>query len=336
MRAWLFRPLNPFASFAAIALLAIATWVFVVMPLWRFYRSRIPLNAPREIESAPVESTTRRRLQKKSQIRWLAEAIIVLLVFALGLWTGWYTASPWPYATASGFAKKAAKLRDKAILLARARSDATGIPEGSTFGIAEVETTETPDPNTEKNLVLRIAIKKQPNAQIDHNKVKIQVFFYDAVNDKEVKPTDAAISYEWLTAKHDWKDANPEILAVKYVRPKSKAASANPQNGQRRYLGYRILVYYDGELQAFRAQPVKLLSLFPPSPSATPGPFHQASKAIEDWLRENFRNQPIARPTPTLIDPRSFRLTVPTEHDVRSQPTAVPSDEIPGQPPPQT
>jgi hypothetical protein len=329
MRAWLFRPLNPAATVVAIALLAIATFVFVIVPLWRFYRSRIPLGASTETGDEAVESTARPLLARKSLRGWLAGTISVLFMFALGLWTGWYTASPWPYAATSGFARYAAKLRDNAILLTRSRSDAGGIPKGSTFGITEVQATETPDPDSEKNLMLRIGIKKQPNAQIDHNKVKIQVFFYDAVNEKEVKPTDADVSYKWLTPKHDWTDANPEILAVRYVRPKSKATTAKPENGQRKYLGYRVLVYYDGELQAFQAQPTKLLALFPPSPS-TSGPFYQASKAINEWMREKFSNQPIATPTPTSIDQRSFRLTWPTEGDVRSQPTTTPSNEIPG------
>jgi hypothetical protein len=325
MRAWLFRPLNPAATVVAIALLAIATFVFVIVPLWRFYRSRIPLGASAETGGEAVESTTRPLLARKS----LVGTIIVLFMFALGLWTGWYTASPWPYAATSGFARYAAKLRDNAILLTRSRSDASGIPKGSTFGITEVQATETPDPDAEKNLMLCIGIKKQPNAQIDHNKVKIQVFFYDAVNEKEVKLTDAHVSYKWLTPKHDWTDANPEILAVRYVRPKSKATTAKPENGQRKYLGYRVLVYYDGELQAFQAQPTKLLALFPPSPP-TSGPFDQASKAIDDWMRENLPNQPIATPTPKLIDQRRLRLTWPTEGDVRSHPTTTSSNEIPG------
>src|SRR5947208_2721319 len=79
------------------------------------------------------------------------------------------------------------------------RNDAGGIPEGSTFGITEVKTTETPDPDTDTNLMLRIGIKKQPQATIDHTKVKIQVFFYDTVDDKDIKLTDADVNYEWLT-----------------------------------------------------------------------------------------------------------------------------------------
>jgi hypothetical protein len=171
------------------------------------------------------------------------------------------------------------------------RNDVGGIPEGSTFGITEVKTTETPDPDTETNLLLRIGIKKQPNATIDHTKVKIQVFFYDTVDDKDIKLTDADVNYEWLTPKHDWTDTNPEILSVSYLRPKNKAiiseaalsaaaaavkvgqkgrtakASSSTESGERRYLGYRVLVYYDDKLQAVQAEPARLLQLFPPSES---------------------------------------------------------------------
>src|SRR5207247_2945620 len=101
-----------------------------------------------------------------------------------------------------------------------ARKDVGGIPEGSTFGITEVKTTETPDPEAETNLTLRIGIRKQPNATIDPTKVKIQVFFYEMVDDKDIELTDADVNYEWVTPTHDWADTNPEILSVNYMRPK--------------------------------------------------------------------------------------------------------------------
>jgi len=168
--------------------------------------------------------------------------------------------------------------------------EAGNIPEGSTFGISEINATETPDPDAETNLTLRIGIKRQATAQIDHTKVKIQVFFYDTVNDRDVKLTDADVNYEWLTPKHDWSDTNPEILSVTYLRPKTKgtsseatlseaAAAVKPSQksratkggssgeGTRKYLGYRVLVYYNDRLQAAQAEPVRLLQLFPPSDS---------------------------------------------------------------------
>src|SRR5437016_3932487 len=50
---------------------------------------------------------------------------------------------------------------------------------GSTLGITEATVTETPDPDADTNLMLRIGIRKQSKTVIDHTKVKIQVFFYD-------------------------------------------------------------------------------------------------------------------------------------------------------------
>jgi hypothetical protein len=168
-----------------------------------------------------------------------------------------------------------------------------GIAKGSIFSITEVKTTETPDPDAETNLTLQIGIKKQPDATIDYTKVKIQVFFYDTVENRDVKLTDAEVNYEWLTPKHDWTETNPEMLSVSYLRPKTRvvapetalaeaAASVKPGQkgrpargstagaGERKYLGYRILLYYDDKLQAVQAEPDRLLQLFPPSEKISP------------------------------------------------------------------
>lgn len=174
------------------------------------------------------------------------------------------------------------------------RNDADGIPDGSTFGITEVTATDTPDADSETNIRLKIAVKSRPNTPIDHTKVKIQVFFYDTLDNKEVILTDADVSYEWLTPHHDWKATNPEVLAVTYTRAKNKplspdealsaaAAAVTPggskkkspakkepaaelpgEGGDRKYLGYIVRIYYNDQLQAVRADPTKLLNLFPP------------------------------------------------------------------------
>jgi tetratricopeptide (TPR) repeat protein len=168
-----------------------------------------------------------------------------------------------------------------------APKDVGGNREGSVMGISEVKTTETPDPDAEKNLTLQIGIKKQSGATIDHMKVKILVEFYDTVGDKDIKLTNADVNYEWLTPKHDWTETNPEVLSVRYVRAKGAglssesslseaAASVRPgqksrgkssvaDSGKRKYLGYIIRVYYDDDLQAVQAEPARLLQHFPPS-----------------------------------------------------------------------
>src|SRR5207244_770600 len=106
--------------------------------------------------------------------------------------------------------------------------------------------------------------------------------------------SDADVSYEWLTPNHDWADSNSETLAVTYIRPKSKAKSAEsdlaaaaaavnpakkgkpmkasppPEAGSRKYLGYVVRVYYNDQLQDKRAEPTKLLTLFPAPLNAPP------------------------------------------------------------------
>jgi tetratricopeptide (TPR) repeat protein len=170
-----------------------------------------------------------------------------------------------------------------------ARKDVGGNADGPIMGISDVKTKETSDPEAETNLALEIGIKKQPGAVVDHNKVKILVFLYDIVNDKDIKLTDADVSNEWLTPKHDWSDTNPEVLLVRYVRAKTggalsesslseAAAKVRPGQkgrgskgsadiGQRKYLGYIVRVYYGDDLQAVQAEPSRLLQQFPPSKS---------------------------------------------------------------------
>jgi hypothetical protein len=68
-----FRELDPFASHVAVAVLAIVTWVFLIVPLWRRWRPRLLL-------------LSKNNLLKKR----LAAATIALVVFAVGLWMGWH------------------------------------------------------------------------------------------------------------------------------------------------------------------------------------------------------------------------------------------------------
>src|SRR5438067_582829 len=68
-----FRELNPVASHVAVAALAIAAWIFLIVPLWRTLRPWLLLLSKNNL------------LTKR-----LAAASVVLLVFAVGLWTGWH------------------------------------------------------------------------------------------------------------------------------------------------------------------------------------------------------------------------------------------------------
>src|SRR5437588_4814534 len=90
--------------------------------------------------------------------------------------------------------------------------DAEGLPEGSVFGVTNIETEQVPDPDEETNFRLKIEIKKRQGLPTDHSKLRIMVLFYDSVDNDKVVATDAYVNYEWMNPKHDWGESNAENL----------------------------------------------------------------------------------------------------------------------------
>jgi len=133
-----------------------------------------------------------------------------------------------------------------------------GVAHNSVLAITETTLAETKDPNAQTHLSLRIGVKPRPNTQNGHV-VRLAVSFYDVTRDNKMKPTDARTAYDWLTPDRDWTDATPKFIAATYVRPKTQTAS--PEG--RRYGGFAVHVYFDGQLQDARATPPELLTLFP-------------------------------------------------------------------------
>jgi len=128
----------------------------------------------------------------------------------------------------------------------------------SILAITETTLSETNDPNAESHFTLKVGVKPRPGTQNGHT-VRIIVSFYDLTKDNRMKPTDARVGYDWLTPASDWADATPKFLAATYVRPKTQTPSADG----RRYGGFIVRVYFDGQLQDSRANPPDLLTLFP-------------------------------------------------------------------------
>ncbi len=178
-----------------------------------------------------------------------------------------------------------------------APNDTAGIPDGSAFGISQATQTTVPDPDAQTKVTLRVGVKLRGSTPIDSTKVKIQVFFYDVVNNEQVLLTDADVSYEWITPNHNWAETDTEVLDVTYLRPKKSypapgaGLAAVPdsvekatrekkgkggteeetgEEGPRQYLGYIVRVYYQDQLQAVRAEPTRLLNLYPPPFTAPP------------------------------------------------------------------
>ena len=149
-----------------------------------------------------------------------------------------------------------------------------GAPHTSNLAITETTLTETTDSNAQTHFHLKIGVKPRPGTQ--NGDVVIIVSFYDLTRDNKMKPTDARTGYNWLTSTRDWTDPSPKFLAATYVRPKTQMPSAE----ERRYGGFIVRVYFDGQLQDSRAAPPELLTLFPvdtqpvapPNAAASPSP----------------------------------------------------------------
>jgi len=133
-----------------------------------------------------------------------------------------------------------------------------GVSRDSILAITETTLTEVPDRNAQDHFTLKIGVRPRPHIENDHA-VKISVSFYDLTKDNKMKPTDARVGYDWLTPARDWTVATPKFLAATYVRPKTQTASSDG----RRYGGFIVRAYFDGQLQDSRATPPELLTLFP-------------------------------------------------------------------------
>src|SRR5213595_150495 len=133
--------------------------------------------------------------------------------------------------------------------------------------ITETTLLETIDPKAESHLTLKIGVRSRLRTQ-NGQLARILVSFYDQTKDNQLKPTDARTSYSWLTASDDWTDPTPKFLAATYVRPKT----ASPSADGRKYGGFIVRVYFDGQLQDARASAPELLASFPAPDRLAPSP----------------------------------------------------------------
>ncbi|MFI0348100.1 MAG: hypothetical protein ACH346_04945 [Chthoniobacterales bacterium] len=124
------------------------------------------------------------------------------------------------------------------------------LPQGAALGIINVQHSTGP----EEEQILKIGIKSRPQEAISVPEVKVQVYFYDE-QDGEIVASKAPVASRWLSPPVDWKDGEPELLEVTY-QPDNNNANAH-------YIGYIVAIYYKGELQSYRANPVKLTTQFP-------------------------------------------------------------------------
>jgi serine/threonine-protein kinase len=139
--------------------------------------------------------------------------------------------------------------------------------------ITETTLAEITDPKANSHFTLKVGVKPRPGTPNGHA-VRVVVSFYDLTKDNRMVPTDAQVGYRWLTSEAGWTEGAARLLEATYMRPKTQTVSSDG----RRYGGFIVRVYFDGQLQDRRASPPDLLTLFPAEdhlpnspPNAPPG-----------------------------------------------------------------
>ena len=141
------------------------------------------------------------------------------------------------------------------------KKDVEGFQPGSVLALVDITKVDSPD-QPDKKFTLKLPLKRKPDTKIDVHDVVIQVFFYDSLADKSVVQTNANMTYRWSTLPVDWNESDIEILEVDYAASTPGPKEKHPE--VRTYFGYIVRVYYKGDLQDMRAEPVKLLKQYPP------------------------------------------------------------------------
>jgi len=175
----------------------------------------------------------------------------------------------------------------------------TEFAEGADLALAPIQLEEDYDPNYARTLRLQVPIQVREGVPIFEDDVVIQVFFYDLVDDMHVVQTSALREYEWLTPPADWRDDGMEVLQVLYRLPFLTQEDADAGVLKRDYLGYAARLYYQGELQATAADPVRLLREYPAPANLDPvDPSRPAEQVLPAQPVRPLTQQPRAEEAP--------------------------------------
>jgi hypothetical protein len=194
--------------------------------------------------------------------------------------------------------------------------------------ITDVRQTKTKGRHGETFVVATIGMASRSN--VEKGDVEIHVFFYDLTPNNEMRPTDAQVTYQWLTPVRDWNDPAPKYLAATYLKPRMPRRSSN----RLRYGGFMVRVYAGGKLQDERSEPEGLLSLLgsagqqspPESPNANTATVGPATPGvIPSPVNEQEATANTSTPAP-IISSRS------TEKSGGNNPTLPYGKPVPGKP----
>ena len=142
---------------------------------------------------------------------------------------------------------------ERAVAITDVRQERRRGPRGETFVVATIGLASLKD--------------------IDRDELEIRISFFDLTPANEMRPTNAQVTYQWLTPVRDWSDPAPKFLTATYFKPRPPPWLRDRLH----YGGFVVRVYCDGKLQDERSEPEGLIASLrsnasPPRPSSTVNP----------------------------------------------------------------
>jgi hypothetical protein len=148
------------------------------------------------------------------------------------------------------------------------------IPDHPLLAITEVAPQKRFGRHGETRVDVKIGVTPQPGAR--KGQVEIRVFFYDVTPSREMRPTQARVSYQWITPVRDWTDPSPKYLVATYLRPRE----TRPSSENLQYGGFIVRIYFDGQLQDEKSEPEGVLAALRSGSRPVPAPTQAESPAI--------------------------------------------------------
>lgn len=139
--------------------------------------------------------------------------------------------------------------------------DELGLVPGSVLGIGDAILRDS-QPGAK---ILRIAVKSRRGTRVDTERMNVHVWFYELDQSQQVQVTKAKPSTKWVNPPVNWRDGKPELLDIEYPLPDGGLPGSSADAGAlgRVFYGYRIAVYYRGELQDMHSDPQSISVSFP-------------------------------------------------------------------------
>ena len=132
------------------------------------------------------------------------------------------------------------------------------IAKGKVLAIGGIALADEEDAGAAKKFAMTVPVRASTSEAVAVREMKVFVLFYERMNGKEITKTSANVSNRWTSAPVDWKDGGTETLQVNYELPVQQARTEH-----REYYGYIVRLYYRGELQDTKAEPITLNQKFP-------------------------------------------------------------------------